>query len=175
MEVEPLLEESGKRYWRSIMLKHDELPCHCLPQTWWYPGRSNLVMISDSGELISIVYETHQQPITIALVGVMIATRWLEAHVKENNRQEAPTEEQLEELGCLKDLELFETMCEILNMPVQVKRLWARRRLMPWLRAYMTAALYEMSKSIAYVEAQQSVHFVSTGHRVRQKLSNGLL
>ena len=104
-----------------------------------------------------------------------MATRWLEAHVKENNRQEAPTEEQLEELGCLKDSELFETMCDILNIPVQVKRIWARRRLMPWLRAYMTAALNEMSKSIAYVEAQQSVNFVPAGHRVNQKLSNGLL
>ena len=30
MEVEPLLEASGKRNWRSIMLTHDEFPCHCL-------------------------------------------------------------------------------------------------------------------------------------------------
>ena len=44
MEVEPLLEASGKRNWRSIMLTHDELPCHFLLQTWWYPGRSNLVL-----------------------------------------------------------------------------------------------------------------------------------
>ena len=29
MEVEPLLEASGKRNWRSIMLTHDEFPCHC--------------------------------------------------------------------------------------------------------------------------------------------------
>ena len=35
MEVEPLLEASGKRNWRSIMLTHDEFPCHCLLQTWW--------------------------------------------------------------------------------------------------------------------------------------------
>ena len=45
MEVGPLLEASGKRNWRSIMLTHDEFPCHCLLQTWWYPGRSNLVLI----------------------------------------------------------------------------------------------------------------------------------
>ena len=49
MEVEPLLEASGKRNWRSIMLTHDEFPCHCLLQTWWYPERSNLVLIWDSG------------------------------------------------------------------------------------------------------------------------------
>ena len=33
MEVEPLLGASGKRNWRSIMLTHDEFPCHCLRKT----------------------------------------------------------------------------------------------------------------------------------------------
>ena len=42
MEVEPLLEASVKRNWRSIMSTHDEFPCHCLLQAWWYPGRNNL-------------------------------------------------------------------------------------------------------------------------------------
>ena len=45
MEVEPLLEALGNGNWRSIMLTHDEFPCHCLLQTWWYPERSNLVLI----------------------------------------------------------------------------------------------------------------------------------
>ena len=49
------------------------------------------------------------QPITIVIVGVMMAIRWLEAHVRENNRQGAPTREQLRKLDCLKDLDLFET------------------------------------------------------------------
>ena len=35
MEVEPLLEASENRNWKSIMLKHDEFPCHCLLQKWW--------------------------------------------------------------------------------------------------------------------------------------------
>ena len=95
MEVEPLLEASGKRNWRSIMLTHDEFPCHCLLQTWWYPKRSNLVLIWDSGELLSMGLPDSSQPITIVIVGVMMAIRWLEAHVRENNRQEAPTREQL--------------------------------------------------------------------------------
>ena len=34
MEVEPILEASGKRNWRRIRLTHDEFPCHCLLQTW---------------------------------------------------------------------------------------------------------------------------------------------
>ena len=36
------------------MLTHDEYPCHCLLQTWWYPERSNLVLIWDSEELLSM-------------------------------------------------------------------------------------------------------------------------
>ena len=153
MEVEPLLEASGKRNWRSIMLTHDEFPCHCLLQTWWYPKRSNLMLIWDSGELLSMGLPDSSQPITIVIVGVMMAIRWLEAHVRENNRQEAPTKEQLRKLDCLKDLDLFETMCKILNIPMEVKKIWPRKRLMPWFRANMTAWLYEK----AYVEARQGV------------------
>ena len=76
----------------------------------------------------------------------MLAIRWLEAHVRENNRQEAPTREQLQKLDCLKDLDLFETMCKVLNIPMEVKKIWARKRLMPWFRANMTAWLYEYAK-----------------------------
>ena len=104
LEVEPLLEALRKRKWRSIMLAHDEFPCHCLLQTWWYPERSNLVLIWDCGELLSMVLPDSLRPITIVIVGVLMATRWLEAHVKENNRQEAPTREQLQKIDCLKDL-----------------------------------------------------------------------
>ena len=131
MEVEPLLEASAKRNWRTIILTHDEFPCHCLLQTWWYPGRSNLVLIWNSGELLSMGVPDSSRPITIVIVGVMMAIRWLKAHGKENNRQEAPTREQLQKLDCLEDLDLFETMCKILNIPMEVKKIWARRRLMP--------------------------------------------
>ena len=142
MEVEPLLEASGKRNWRSIMLTHDEFPCHCLLQTWWYPKRSNLMLIWDSGELLSMGLPDSSQPVTIVIVGVMMAIRWLEANVRENNRQEAPTRGQLQKVDCLKDLDLFETMCKVLNIPMEVRKIWARKRLMPWFRASMTAWLY---------------------------------
>ena len=107
METEPLLEALGKRNWSSIMSTHDEFPCHCLLQTWWYPGRSNLVLIWDCRELLSMGLPDSSQPITIVIVGVMMAIRWLEALVKENNRQETPTREHLQELDCLKDLDLL--------------------------------------------------------------------
>ena len=124
------------------MSTNDEFPCHCLLQTWWYPGRSNLVLIWDCGEMLSMGLPDSSRPI----VGVMMAIRWLEAHVKENNRQEAPTREQLQRLDCLKDLDLFETRCKILNIPMEVKKIWARRCLMPWFRANMTAWLYNYAK-----------------------------
>ena len=58
--------------------------------------------------------------------------------MKENNRQEAPTREQLHSLDCLK----------ILNIPMEVKKIWTRRRLMTWFRANMTAWLYEYAKKL---------------------------
>ena len=66
--------------------------------------------------------------------------------MKENNRQEVPTKEQLQKLDYLKDLDLFVTMCKIVNIPMEVKSIWARRRLMPWFRDNMTAWFYEYAK-----------------------------
>ena len=43
--------------------------------------------------------------------------------MKETNPQETLTKEQLEELDCLKYLDLFETMCKVLNIPMEVKRI----------------------------------------------------
>ena len=54
-----------------------------------------------------------------------MAIRWLEAHVKENSRQEVQTKEQLEELDCLNYFDLLATMCKILNIPMEVKKIWA--------------------------------------------------
>ena len=79
-------------------------------------------------------------------MGIKMAIRWLEARVKQNNRQETPTKEQLQELDCLKDLDLCETTCKILNISMEVKKIWARRRLMPCFRANMTAWLYDYAR-----------------------------
>ena len=37
-------------------------------------------------------------------------------------------------------------MCEILNIPMEGKKIWARRRLMPWSRANTIAWLYDYAK-----------------------------
>ena len=52
----------------------------------------------------------------------------------------------MEEFDCLKDLDLIETMCKTLNIPMEVKKTWTGRRMMPWFRANMTAWLYEYAK-----------------------------
>ena len=52
IELKTLLDGPRKRNWRSIMSTHDEFPCHCLLQTWWYGARSNLVLIWNCGELL---------------------------------------------------------------------------------------------------------------------------
>ena len=62
------------------------------------------------------------RPIMIVIVGIMRAIRWLDAHAKENNRHKAPTREQLQKQYCLKDLDLFETMCKLLNIPMEVNK-----------------------------------------------------
>ena len=62
MKVEPLLEVSGKRNWRSIMLTHDEFTCHCLLQTWWYPGCINLVFTWTLESCSPWVYQIHHSP-----------------------------------------------------------------------------------------------------------------
>ena len=37
-------------------------------------------------------------------------------------------------------------MCKILNIPMEVKKIWAKRLLMPWFRANVTAWFYEYAK-----------------------------
>ena len=72
IEVEPLLDALGKRNWRIIMLTLDEFPCHCLLQTWWHSGRSNLVFIWDCEEHLPWVYQIHHstsQHITDTMAG----------------------------------------------------------------------------------------------------------
>ena len=65
-----------------------------------------------------------------------MAVWWLEIHVEDNNRQEAPTKELPEELNCLKGLHLFQTMCKVLSIPMQAKKIFAN----------MTVRLYEHAK-----------------------------
>ena len=154
------------------MSAHDEFPYHCLLQTWWYPRRSNLVLVWDCEELLSMGLPDSSQSITIVIVGVMMAIRWLEAHVKENKRQGTPTREELQELDCLKDLDLFETMCKILNIPMEVKKIWARGRLSHGLEPTQLHGCTSMPKSICRSTAECTVRINWT---LEQELLSQLL
>ena len=167
MEVEPQLEASGKQNWRSIMLSHKAFTCLGLVQTWWFPARSNLVLIWDSEELLSMGLPDSTQSIAIVIVGVILAIRWLEAHAEENNRQESPIKEQWEEIDCLKVLDNFDTTCKVLKIPIEVKKIWARRQLMPWFRANMTTSLYEYAKKHMSKHSRMYRQFISDGHWIR--------
>ena len=82
MKVEQLLEKWGKQCWRSMMITHCDFLC---PSACSY-----LVLIEDSGELLSMVS--------------LRAIRWVKAHVKENNKQKVSTKVQSEEFNCLNAL-----------------------------------------------------------------------
>ena len=71
IEKEPLLEASGKRNWRRIVSTHYEFPCHSLLQTWWYTGRSNVVLIWVSGELLSVGLSDSSQPRKIVKMNLL--------------------------------------------------------------------------------------------------------
>ena len=77
----------------------------------------------------------------------MMGIRRLEAHVMGSNRQEAPTKEELEEIGCLKDLDLFERMCKILNTDQSKENM-------------------EQETIYAMFQSQDDCLVVSDGHRI---------
>ena len=82
--------------------------------------------------------------------------RWLEAHMKENNRQEMPTKEQLQKLDCPKDLDLFETMCKILNISMEVKKDVGEETTDAMVMSQHDCMVVRTCQK-AYVEARQSV------------------
>ena len=80
------------------------------------------MVIWDTGELLSMNSPESSRLVAIIVVGLVMAMHRLQAPVRENERREASTQEQLEEVICLTDLDLFETLCKIPNIPRQVKK-----------------------------------------------------
>ena len=144
-------------------MTHDEFPCHCLLQILWYPGRCNLVLIWDCGELLSMGLPDSSQAITIVIVGIMMAIRWLDAHVKENNRQETPAKDQLQELNCLKNLDIFETTCKILSNFDGSEKNMGQKTTDAMVQSQHDCMVVRICQE-EYVEIQQRVQCVSAGH-----------
>ena len=119
MELEPLLEASGERNLRSIEITHGECPCHCLAQTVWYPGHTNLCLVWDVEEIRSIGLPDHQQKGTISVVSTMLALRWIEENVTKYRESKTPTVESIHAIDYSRRLELFETVCKVFAIPTK--------------------------------------------------------
>ena len=146
MELEPLLEASGERNLRSIEITHGECPCHCLAQTVWYPEHSNLCLVWDVEEIQSIGLSDHQQKVTILVVSTMLALRWIEENVTKYRESKTPTAESIYAIDYSRRLELFETVCKVFAIPMEVRHVWSRIRFFPWFRATLTSWLYIATK-----------------------------
>ena len=146
MELEPLLEASGERNLRSVDLTHGDCPCHCLAQTVWYPDHANLCLIWDVEEIRSLGLPDHQQKVTILVVSMMLALRWIEENVAKYRESKTPTAESIYAIDYSRRLELFETACKVFAIPMEVRHVWSRLRFFPWFRATLTSWLYMVTK-----------------------------
>ena len=146
MELEPLLEASGERNLRSTEVTHGERPCHCLAQTVWYPEHTNLCLVWDVEEIRSIGLPDHQQKVIILVVSTMLALRWIEENVAKYRESKAPTAESIHAIDYSRRLELFETVCKVFAIPMEVRHVWSRIRFFPWFRATLTSWLYIATK-----------------------------
>ena len=44
-------------------------------------------------------------------------------------------------------VELFESVCKVFAVPMEVRRMWSRKRLCSWFRATLTSWLYVLTKN----------------------------
>ena len=146
MELEPLLEASGERNLRNIEITHGEWPCHCLAQTVWYPEHSNLCLVWDVEEIRSIGLPDHQQKVTVLVVSTMLALRWIEENVTKYRVSKTPTAESKYAKDYSRRLELLETVCKVFAIPMEVRHVWSRIRIVPWFWVTLTSWLYIATK-----------------------------
>ena len=121
MELEPLLEASGECNLQSIEITHGECSCHCLAQTVWYPEHTNLCLLWDVEEIRSIGLPDHQQNVTILVVSTILALRWIEENVTKYRESKTPTAESIYAIDYSRRLELFETVCKLFAIPMEVR------------------------------------------------------
>ena len=141
MELEPLLEASGERNLRSIEITHRECPCHCLAPVW-YLEHSNLCLVWDVEEIRTVGSHDHQQKLTILVVSTMLTLRWIEENVTKYRESKIPTAESIYATDYSRRLELFETVCKVFAMSMEVRHVWSPMRFFPWFRATLTSWLY---------------------------------
>ena len=97
----------------------------------WYPEHSNLCLVWDVEEIWSIVLPDHQQKVTILVVSTMMALRWIKENVTKYRESKTPTAESIYAIDYSRRLELFETLCKVIAIPMEVRYVWSRIRFFP--------------------------------------------
>ena len=110
------------------------------------PEHTNLCLVWDVEEIQSIGLPDHQQNVTILVVSTMLALRWIEENVTKYGESKAATAESIHAIDYSRRLELFETVCKVFAIPMEVRHVWSRIRFFPWFRATLTSWLYIATK-----------------------------
>ena len=76
----------------------------------------------------------------------MIALRWIEENVTKYRVSKTPTAEPIYAIDYSRRLELFETVCKVFAIPMEVRHVWSRIGFFPWFRATLTSWLYIATK-----------------------------
>ena len=112
----------------------------------WYPEHSNLCLVWDVEEVQSIGLPDHQQKVTILVVSTMLALRWIEENVTKYRESKTPTAESIHAIYYSRRLELFEFVCKVFAIPMEVRHVWSCIGFSPWFRATLTSWLYMATK-----------------------------
>ena len=110
------------------------------------PEHTNLCLVWDVEEIRSIGLPDHQQNVTILVVSTMLALRWIEENVTKYGESKAATAESIHAIDYSRRLELFETVCKVFAIPMEVRHVWSRIRFFLWFRATLTSWLYIATK-----------------------------
>ena len=76
----------------------------------------------------------------------MLALRWMEENVTKYRESKTPTAESIYAIDYSRRHELFETVCKVFAIPMEVRHVWSRIRFFPWFRATLTSWLYMVTK-----------------------------
>ena len=119
MEFESLLEASGERNLRSVKLTHGECPSSCRIKTVWLPGA--LQPLLDMGCGKKLVSRATRSSADHFVVSSMLALRWIEDNVTKKRESRAPAVEPVHANDYSRRLELFETTCKVIAVPLEVR------------------------------------------------------
>ena len=120
----------------------------------------------DVEELRSIGLPEHQQKVTILVVSTMLALRWIEENVTKYRESKTPTAETIYAIDYSRKLELFETVCKLFAIPMEVRHVWRRIRFFPWFRATLTSWLYMATKDHMKKYQKENEGFTESGNEV---------